>query len=579
MITGTPNHRLYVGTAEGLQWKRLDQIVPGDQVAIKIDTQVFGCDASLIGFRPSISPGGYQKVIQVPPRMTPELAHFLGAWCAEGNYSRYTVVITNNERPVLEQLRTAAERLFGVSGTIAPAGLNRALSLRINSKSLCEFLRFVGCADGAANKTIPWAILRSGRESIIAFISGLYLDGYVTEKKIGISLASDAMIRQLQTVLDTLGVQSWITSKFNQRYGRAYLELNVHGREAQRLGRLLVFDETHKIERVRSLLLRDFRPSSMDRVPVEAREAVFASAPRSLRYRLHAYSQALSPDRAGQRLSWSGLKRLATEPDLSLPAALQEIYDENLHFRRVEAVDDAGLQPVYDLTVPSNQAFVGNGIVNHNTVNAPKTHAVEDVKRLYQLAYDLGCKGITYYREGSRPAVLSHVEDEDRTVDGLAPRPRVLTGTTYRAETPVGTAFVTVNTRNGKSEPEPFEVFLNVGKAGSDIAAIAEAIGRLCSLCLRLPAPLPARARVAAIVDQLAGIGGGRALGFGAQRVRSLPDAVAQVLAEVAGLEPHRAALDAAPATNAGDLCPSCGEATLYHREGCRSCPCGFSEC
>ena len=173
----------------------------------------------------------------------------------------------------------------------------------------------------------------------------------------------------------------------------------------------------------------------------------------------------------------------------------------------------------------------------------------------------------------------AHAEAEpEATTDGLLRRPRALTGTTYRSETPLGTAFVTVNTREGADGPEPFEVFLNVGKAGSDIAGLAEAIGRLCSLCLRLPCQLPARERVAAIVHQLGGIGGGRSLGFGAKRVRSLPDAVARVLAEAAELDKDAVADAHAPAT-AGDLCPSCGEATLLHREGCRSCPCGFSEC
>ena len=85
-------------------------------------------------------------------------------------------------------------------------------------------------------------------------------------------------------------------------------------------------------------------------------------------------------------------------------------------------------------------------------------------------------------------------------------------------------------------------------------------------------------ARVATL-DQLGGIGGVRSLGFGAQRVRSLPDAVARVLAEAAQLEAETAAPEDVPAAAAGDLCPSCGEATLAHREGCRSCPCGFSEC
>lgn len=214
------------------------------------------------------------------------------------------------------------------------------------------------------------------------------------------------------------------------------------------------------------------------------------------------------------------------------------------------------------------------------TTNAPKTHTVEEVKRLYRLAYELGCKGITYYRDGSRPAVLHHAGEEAATADGLVRRPRTLHGTTYRSETPLGTAFVTVNTREGPERGEPFEVFLNVGKAGSDIAGLAEAIGRLCSLCLRLPGRMPAYQRVAAIVGQLGGIGGGRSLDFGAKRVRSLPDALARVLAEASGLMAGETA-SAKPKSPIGahDLCPACGEATLVHREGCRSCACGFSEC
>ena len=112
----------------------------------------------------------------------------------------------------------------------------------------------------------------------------------------------------------------------------------------------------------------------------------------------------------------------------------------------------------------------------------------------------------------------------------VKPRPQdCLRGYTYRAETPLGTAFVTVN-RNG--DDEPFEVFLNVGKAGSDTAAVAEAIGRLISMILRLPSPLSPTERLQEVASQLIGIGGGRPMGFGRERVRSLPDAVAQVLTE-----------------------------------------------
>ena len=183
------------------------------------------------------------------------------------------------------------------------------------------------------------------------------------------------------------------------------------------------------------------------------------------------------------------------------------------------------------------------------TVNAPNSHTIDDVKTLYTLAYDLGCKGITYFRDGCREGVLSHIEEPDKPeaeqqteaeavqlgLNGIEiasqvkPRPQAMHGVTYRKPTPLGTAFVTVN-HNG--DDLPFEVFTQVGKAGSDTAADAEAMGRLISLILRLPSPLNPVERLRQVVDQLAGIGGGRSMGFGPQRVRSLPDGIAQVLSE-----------------------------------------------
>lgn len=102
-------------------------------------------------------------------------------------------------------------------------------------------------------------------------------------------------------------------------------------------------------------------------------------------------------------------------------------------------------------------------------------------------------------------------------------RDEALRGRTYRMGTPLGTAFVTVNE---DGEGEPFEVFVNVGKGGSDTAAVAEGLGRLMSLVLRLPDGMPPRERAREMLRQLGGIGGGRSMG----EVRSLPDGVARVL-------------------------------------------------
>jgi ribonucleoside-diphosphate reductase alpha chain len=131
-----------------------------------------------------------------------------------------------------------------------------------------------------------------------------------------------------------------------------------------------------------------------------------------------------------------------------------------------------------------------------------------------------------------------------------------------------------------------------VGKAGSDVAAVSEAVGRLISLVLRLPSSLDANERLKQVIDQLAGIGGGRSLGFGANRVRSLPDAIAQVLREHLNGSYENEEADEAespaveqlalPITDRpiGDLCPDCGQAAFIATEGCRKCyACGYSEC
>jgi ribonucleoside-diphosphate reductase alpha chain len=231
------------------------------------------------------------------------------------------------------------------------------------------------------------------------------------------------------------------------------------------------------------------------------------------------------------------------------------------------------------------QKSTDNGV--SKTINLPNAASVEDVARAYSLAWEQGCLGITVFRDGCKEGVL-HVGTrvaDNREAEAAAsmpavvkPRPRSLGGRTYRVETPLGTAFVVVN-ENG--DGEPFEVFVSVGKAGSDTMAVAEAIGRLISLTLRMPSPLSPKRRVEEVIGQLSGIGGGRPLGFGPQRVLSLPDGLARVLAEHVG----QLKVDDAPAAKgakltAGDMCPECGQATFVYEEGCKKCyGCGFNEC
>ncbi len=297
------------------------------------------------------------------------------------------------------------------------------------------------------------------------------------------------------------------------------------------------------------------------------------------------------------------------------------------------------------------------------TANMPNEYTVDQIKDLYIKAYDLGCKGVTCYRDGSRDAVLtsakpakapkkeavaatetvaegtspmettvttspvgSQPDDAPATAPVVAPvapaapaapawpayvlngalkkRPVETQGFTRNVEAPEGKVNITINS----DEDGPIEVFVNVGRAGSDIAGLAEALGRLISLQLRMPSTMTQEETLAQVAKQLKGIGGSRSIGFGKNRISSLPDAVAQSILMHLDAHPHRAAGSPAPSTQVlsavhpaeetpsapvdpaalatnGNYCPQCG-GQMVHVEGCEKCinfvidqSCDFSRC
>jgi ribonucleoside-diphosphate reductase alpha chain len=259
------------------------------------------------------------------------------------------------------------------------------------------------------------------------------------------------------------------------------------------------------------------------------------------------------------------------------------------HLAGVDAAAKAVFKTAHDIDWPWHvrhqavfQKHTDNGV--SKTVNLPHDATPDDVAGAYLLAWQQDCLGITVFRDGCKGAQVLNAgvrsagaapdEGADRTVK---PRPHSLPGSTYRMETPIGTAFVTVN---DTVDREPFEVFVQVGKAGSDTMAVAEALGRLVSLVLRMPSPLSPRRRLEEVISQLSRIGGGQPTGFGPAKVLSLPDALARVLGEHIGQGDAAGTATAAGPRTIGDLCKECGQATLIYEEGCKKCvSCGYNEC
>ncbi|MEI6850344.1 MAG: adenosylcobalamin-dependent ribonucleoside-diphosphate reductase [Candidatus Saccharibacteria bacterium] len=252
------------------------------------------------------------------------------------------------------------------------------------------------------------------------------------------------------------------------------------------------------------------------------------------------------------------------------------------------------------------QKYVDNAI--SKTINFPNTADINDVRNAYLMAHEIGCRGITIYRDGSREKQVLEVKKESSYYDKLdssievkksettinalitiKPRPSVLNGRTHRIATPLGSAFVSINE---DEEGNIFEVFINVGRAGSDITADAEAIGRLISLAFRIPSDYSSDQVAQKVISQLRGIGGSSSTGFGADRVRSLADAIAKVIeqhqATRVSVKPEEEPVqnETAPLFEADktksltDMCPECGSASLRFIEGCQKCElCGFSKC
>jgi ribonucleoside-diphosphate reductase alpha chain len=129
-----------------------------------------------------------------------------------------------------------------------------------------------------------------------------------------------------------------------------------------------------------------------------------------------------------------------------------------------------------------------------------------------------------------------------------------------------------------------------VGKAGSEVSAVSEGIGRLISLILRMRPDLSQTEKLAKIAAELKGIGGSRSNGFGPHRVTCLVDGIGQILQDHLTGENQKTFIDFSAATDdlvsqqphgiGGDICPECGEASFLAIEGCRKCiGCGYSEC
>lgn len=231
------------------------------------------------------------------------------------------------------------------------------------------------------------------------------------------------------------------------------------------------------------------------------------------------------------------------------------------------------------------QKYVDNAV--SKTVNFPNSATTKDIKKVYMLAYELGCKGVTVYRDGSREKqVLNIGQVKGKPQPAIKPRPRpsVMQGTTMRIDTGCGKLYVTIN----EDDQGLFEIFAQMGKSGGCAMSQSEAVSRLISMALR------AGVDTDAILKQLRGIRCPSPLLAKGGVVLSCPDAIAQaierhikkkrdfgeetVIEEATTLDNF---VDKSDRSNIVGVCPDCGGPLIFE-EGCAKClnmSCGYTKC
>jgi ribonucleoside-diphosphate reductase alpha chain len=222
------------------------------------------------------------------------------------------------------------------------------------------------------------------------------------------------------------------------------------------------------------------------------------------------------------------------------------------------------------------QKYTDNAV--SKTVNFPNGATQEEVEKAYLLAHELGCKGVTIYRDGARDAQVLNIGKVNRAEEHrpLKPRsrPETVHGTTRKLGTGCGNLYITIN----EDDEGLFELFAQIGKAGGCAASQTEAIGRLISLALR------AGIEPESIIKQLRGVRCPSPAWDNGTMVLSCADAISKAFERyLLGMKQydHRA-LHAATEARVNYLagqCPECGNA-LEYESGCVICRmCGYSKC
>jgi len=481
-LRGTAAHRVLVAGERELAWKTLGDLQPGDWVALSLGTEMWGTDQPL-PFAPRPVYGSQHKHASFPSAMTPDLGLFLGMLTADGHVTsnNYVIGITKNCDAVLRTFIELAKKLFNVDAKEITDSRNGVRGATFASKAICEFLAMIGFN----KQTIPDVVLSASRSTVLAYVSGLYLDGWV-RPSVSISQKHASLISDLQQVWHNLGVHTYVTA--NPVNGVNYPVLHVSAGFRRRAANLLTWLEPHKQQRAADLSDGDDRrvfPYPLLRE--DLKDAIRAQ-------KLTQQFRTLFDPRT---------QNIQTQNFTHAADAVKLAYDTETArytYVPVTSVTSDEPAPVFDLSVPGSTSYVANGIVSHNTVNIPAHSTVEDIERLHMRAWSLGLKSIAVYRDNcktgqpvtSQTAAAAAANATPTAGDpafkaGQRKLPKERRGTTWALKIEGQKIYI----HSGEYEDGTLgEVFVDIAKEGSTLGGLVRAFAKAISIGLQYRVPL-----------------------------------------------------------------------------------------
>ncbi|MBI4678295.1 MAG: hypothetical protein HY748_12005 [Elusimicrobia bacterium] len=597
-LEATPNHQVRVLSGGEIAWKRMDALHEGDVLLVPYGTEVWG---NLHDFKEIYgsyySPAGRTNAnaFTWPHKITTDLARLIGYLVSDGGYSANQVIFTQKDPAVMRDFVEICEKRLGKRPRVYADKRREGLRVAVlNGRDLIRFFAdFVGTGNGAANKRTPPCILSSGREIVKEYLKGLTLDGHVSAKGriVAMETVSLRLAREVQMLLLNLGIPSRLESKKigyeyrkpENRKERIYSAVVLPAfRETflEQVG----FAEERKNQTARLHTCNDgydtyyVIPGIRSWALELAREKMGTAKSKRTTDYLHSFMAAkshltretalhildITPE-LKDREPWKKLNGIAQEPAVFVP------------IKRIRK----SRSKVYDFQVPATHSFITNGFVSHNTINLPNSATIEDVRNALLLAYELRCKGITIYRDGSKaqqvlnlaPAPTKTKRRDPATAFGVSSE-------YYQIKTGYGPLHIHIN----YDERGPYQVFTNIPPLGTEISGLTSLIGILLSKYLAEGGD-PIK-----ILKHLNAVKGDRPIGLGDNKVNSIPHAISialrQHLKKTGWINEGESDADKAKleviALPKAEYCPKCYSSNVSYESGCSgpTChDCGFSEC